>query len=128
MRHIYCLTMRMRQKGILNEIRLKAPLLGIVYGLGGLSERWCDSSRRSLFTLIELLVVISIIALLASLLLPALNTAHNEAKRILCMSHLKTYGKAVMMYCSDENGRFPISDDPIFNIAFGMITWLHTLG
>ncbi len=58
------------------------------------------------FTLIELLVVISIIALLVSILMPALSRARESARNSLCQSNLRQYGLATTMYTSDNNGGF----------------------
>ncbi len=64
-------------------------------------------ARGRNFTLIELLVVVSIIAILASLLLPALNKARNQAKTIKCVNSIKTLSSAFMQYTLDNGDYFP---------------------
>ena len=63
-------------------------------------------SKRKAFTLIELLVVIAIIALLMSILMPALTKVKKQARTVACLSNLKTWGLWFSMYAEEYNGRF----------------------
>jgi prepilin-type N-terminal cleavage/methylation domain-containing protein/prepilin-type processing-associated H-X9-DG protein len=66
-----------------------------------------NSKRRSGFTLVELLVVIGIIAVLVSILLPALNRAREAARAVVCASNLKQLGMALAMYVNDNKDCTP---------------------
>src|ERR1051325_4660504 len=73
-------------------------------------RRYLRSS--SAFTLIELLVVVAIIAILAAMLLPALQQAKMNAKRAACISNLRQLGTGILMYAGDNNGLMPPATAP----------------
>jgi prepilin-type N-terminal cleavage/methylation domain-containing protein/prepilin-type processing-associated H-X9-DG protein len=82
-----------------------------------------NRSKSPGFTLIELLVVIAIIAILAALLLPALNRAKEKSKRIACLSNLKQLSLAMIMYTGEFNDRLPDMSSAPGVVGVGFWDW-----
>ena len=81
--------------------------------------------NKCAFTLIELLVVISIIALLVSILMPALSNARIQAKRVASSSNMRQIGIAIEMYAGDNQGYFPETSHGAINP--NEKSWIYTL-
>lgn len=86
----------------------------------------CGDEESAAFTLLELLVAISIIALLAGLLLPALSRGKDPAKSVKCVNNLRQFSLAAQMYWEDNNGvTFPYGGVPESN---GAVYWFGWIG
>jgi len=68
------------------------------------------------FSLLELIVVISVTSLLAGLLMPALSSVRENARRVMCGSNQRQLGQAITMYSADRRNRLPVAsvlDNPM---------------
>src|SRR4051812_31606371 len=85
--------------------------------------------KNKAFTLVELLVVIGIIALLISILLPALANARRSANTVKCLSNLRQVGNAAQMYAGDFRGALPVcrQDYPDPGTPVNQYYWIDML-
>lgn len=79
------------------------------------------------FTLIELLIVIAMIAILASMMLPALNNAREKARATACIANLKQISLCFAQYQADNNGFYPVANDSYYT-AYSSNLGHHTYG
>ena len=87
-----------------------------------------QKTRTEGFTLIELLIVVAIIAILAGMLLPALNSALGRAREVSCMNNLMTIGKQFVLYHDAYNDYDPpVGTSAINNYAiwYDFLWWMN---
>jgi prepilin-type N-terminal cleavage/methylation domain-containing protein len=86
-----------------------------------------SSARRAGFTLIELLVVISIIAVLMSLILPAVGQAREAARRTQCLNNIRNVAFATHNWSSGQGGGLPYLDEGGYNWPVALLAYLDRM-
>lgn len=94
-----------------------------------MTKPWYHRRVRRGFTLIELLLVVSIIALLASMMLPAVAMVRDASRGTVCANSMRQLGLATFAYMDDNEGLFPDYWDPdnAYNHAFYPQRFFHNL-
>ena len=88
----------------------------------------CGRLRKA-FTLLELLVVIAIISLLIAVIVPALRKARFQARKVICISNLRSIGLAIHTYANDFDNTIPFGPEALSNFypVMGDVTSLLSL-
>lgn len=110
------------------RVEQKAPVLSPRTGFLNLNPTvppYSSNSQNRAFTLSELLAVISMIAILAGLLLPALSRANRKTMGLQCLNNMRQLGLGWQMYADDNNGRLAANNGaapPEFNWVAGSLS------
>ncbi len=77
----------------------------------------CHMTKKTGFTLVELLIVITIIGILMSLVMPAVNSARETARQMTCKTHLMNLSRGMLTHNTANNGRFPTGGEDYRHIG-----------
>jgi prepilin-type N-terminal cleavage/methylation domain-containing protein len=82
--------------------------------------------RRCAFTLIEMMLVITVLAILVSMLMPAIDRARKKGKQVICINNLHTMGHSLILYAADENRYMPFCNWLSIDRRKKWKGWLYT--